>query len=315
MHFKVVGIGEVLWDLLPSGPEMGGAPANFACHARALGAQASVITRVGNDNLGWEIRRRFEHLGIADGTMQVDDKAPTGTVAVSLSGNGVPHYRISEDVAWDHMVVTPVALEAVRMANAVCFGTLAQRSEVARQTIQRLVAITPADAVRVFDVNLRQNYFSREIIEQSLHLASVLKCNDSELPVLARLFGLAGTPERLIEQFAQKFNLHLIALTRGPAGSLLFQAGEWSDCPSVPIRIVDTVGAGDAFAAALVMGILHKMQLDEMNALADEIARYVCSSAGATPPLPKTICDQFVTRQSAKSDAVELTGLPELEPK
>ena len=312
MSFKVIGIGEVLWDLLPTGPEMGGAPANFAFHARALGAHASVITRVGNDNLGRAIRLRFEEMGIANGTMQVDDDAPTGTVVVSLSGNGVPHYLIHEGVAWDCLVVTAAALEVVRKADAICFGTLAQRNEAARQAIQKLVAAAPAGAVRVLDVNLRENYFSREVIEQSLHLANVLKCNDNELPVLAGLFGLVGSPQHLIEQFAQKFNLHLIALTRGPAGSLLFQAGQWSDCPSEPIRIVDTVGAGDAFTAALVMGMLHKMKLDEINILADEVARHVCSFVGATPPMPESIRNRFATPRSAQLIPPELTRLKQI---
>ncbi len=307
MHFKVIGIGEVLWDLLPSGREMGGAPANFACHARALGADASVITRVGNDSLGWDIRRRLEQRSIANNTVQVDDKAPTGTVTVSLSGNGVPHFLIQEHVAWDRLMLTPEALHAVGEADALCFGTLAQRNESARRTIQGLVAAAPANAIRLFDVNFRQKYFSREVIEQSLRLANVLKCNDSELPILARLLGLAGSVRQQIEQLTRTFDLRLVALTRGPAGSLIFQAGEWSECPSMPIRIVDTVGAGDAFAAALVMGMLHKMQLDEINTLANELACYVCSCVGATPSLPEKFSKRFATHDHVAKVASKKT--------
>jgi fructokinase len=294
-NFKIVGIGEVLWDLLPSGRQLGGAPGNFAYHAHALGA-----TRVGADNFGHDIRQRFEQQAIANGTLQVDADAPTGTVAVTLSENGDPHYIIHENVAWDHLAVTRPALKAVREADAICFGSLAQRGEISRAAIQRLVSAVAGNSLRVFDVNLRQKYFSREVIEQSLRLANVLKLNDGELPFLATLFDLTGSTEKQIETLAQKFSLQVVALTRGPAGSLLFQKGRWSDCPSVPVKIVDTVGAGDSFTAALVMGLLNQMGLEEINLLANQVARYVCSCAGATPPLPKSICDRFV-RQPAQS--------------
>jgi fructokinase len=293
MKFKTVGIGEVLWDLLPSGSQLGGAPANFAYHTHALGASARVITRVGDDDFGRAIRQRFEEQGIADGTVQTDSMVPTGTVTVSLAGNGIPNYVIHEDVAWDEIQITPMALNAVEEADAICFGSLAQRREPSRATIQKLVAAASPNALRVFDINLRQKYFSGEIIEQSLRLANVLKLNDSELPILAKIFSLTGSIREQISQLAMKFDLQLIALTRGPAGSLLFQDGRWSDCPSVPIEVVDTVGAGDAFAAILVLGLLHKMELDDINALADEVARYVCSCTGATPELPKKFSELF----------------------
>jgi fructokinase len=151
-------------------------------------------------------------------------------------------------------------------------------------------------ALRVLDVNLRQAYFSQAVIEQSLELANVLKLNDDELPVLAQWFGLSGSTRHQLEALTQRFGLHLVALTRGAAGSLLFQAGEWSDCPSVPTSVVDTVGAGDAFAAALVLGMLSKLPLDEINMLAGEVARRVCSCAGATPPLPKHLTERFAVR-------------------
>jgi len=308
MSFKIVGIGEVLWDLLPAGPQLGGAPANFAHHAHALGAAACVATRVSNDHLGRLIIARFEELGIADGTIQVDDTAPTGTVAVALSDQGIPNYIIHENVAWDRLEVTPAAIKAVREADAICFGSLAQRGEISRASIQRLVAAAPARALRVFDINLRQKYFSREIIEHSLRLANVLKLNDGELPFLATMFDLSGSTKQQIERLVEQFSLRLVALTRGPAGSLLYQSGQWSDCPSVPIKIVDTVGAGDSFTATLVMGLLHNMELDEINTLADEVARHVCSCVGATPPLPKAICDRFAARRSNLKPVSELVG-------
>ena len=219
---------------------------------------------------------------------------------------------IRQDVAWDHLAVLLSALKVIREADAICFGSLAQRSEISRVSIQRLVAAAPATALRVFDINLRQNYFSGAVIEQSLRLANVLKLNEDELPILADLFNLAGSTRHQIERLAHQFSLHLIALTRGPAGSLLFKAGQWADCPSVPIKIVDTVGAGDSFTAALVLGLLQKKELNEVNALADEVARYVCSCTGATPPLPRSICVRFDTSHVTGKIAPELTGVPEL---
>lgn len=297
MSFNVIGVGEVLWDLLPSGPQLGGAPCNFACHARALGARAAVITRVGDDHLGKVVQERFEQIGIAGVPVQIDGRAPTGTVAVTLSGNGIPNFVINEPVAWDRIIETQAALAAAEVADAVCFGTLAQRHEPSRQTIRRIVAATPRTALRVLDINLRQNFFSLEIIERSLRLANVLKLNESELSVLSSLFALTGSIRQRMESLALQFDLRVIALTRGPAGSLLFCEGQWSDCHSMPITVVDTVGAGDAFGAALAMGLLYKFDLDEINELADETARYVCSSNGATPPLPESICDRFVAKQ------------------
>jgi fructokinase len=294
MSFKVIGIGEVLWDLLPGGPQLGGAPANFACHARALGGHAGVITRIGRDQFGREILDRFQQMGFSDAMVQTDDETPTGTVSVTLNGSGIPHYVIHENVAWDRIEFTAAAARAIGGADAICFGSLAQRNPASRAVIQKLLATAPAAAWRVFDINLRQNYFSREVIEQSLRFASVLKLNDGELPILAQFFALTGSPRQQIERLALMFGLQVVALTRGPAGSLLFQEGQWSDCPSKPIEVVDTVGAGDAFTAALVMGLLCRMPLDEINFRADAVARYVCSRAGATPPLPKELADAFV---------------------
>ena len=308
MSFKVVGIGEVLWDLLPSGPQVGGAPGNFAFHAYSLGADAAVITRVGGDNLGFEIKNRFERLGIADGTMQTDEEAPTGTVSVSLSGSGIPNFTIHEDVAWDRLAITPQALAAVEAADAVCFGSLAQRNEPSRTSIQKLVAASSSKSLRVFDINLRQNFYSTDVIRASLELANVFKLNDSELEVLARMFRLTGSVREQVEQLAREFDLHVIALTRGPSGSLLFQAGEWADQTSAPTAVVDTVGAGDAFTAALVMGLLLKRKIAEISQLADEVARYVCSCPGATPALPKAICERFANNLHPHPIPAKLTG-------
>jgi fructokinase len=299
MNSNVIGVGEVLWDLLLTGPQLGGAPANFAYHAHALGAQAQVITRVGKDDHGREIIRRFHEMGLPETGVQVDESAPTGTAKVALSGDGLAHFTIQENVAWDHIAVTPAALAAASEAHAICFGSLAQRCEASRNTIQRLVAATPPDALRVFDINMRQQFYSRPVIEQSLQRANVLKLNDDELPRLADMFRLTGSTEDQIGQLAQTFSFGLVALTRGANGSLLYQKdndkneARWSNCPSRPVKVVDTVGAGDSFTAAMVLGLLRKMDLDEINTIANEVARYVCSQPGATPALPTEFARRF----------------------
>jgi fructokinase len=302
MNSNVIGVGEVLWDLLLTGPQLGGAPANFAYHAHALGAQAQVITRVGKDDYGREIIRRFHEMGLPETDVQVDETAPTGTAKVALSGDGLAHFTIQQNVAWDCLAMTDEAAAVARRAHAICFGSLAQRCEPSRNTIQHLVAATPPDALRVFDINLRQQFYSRDLIEESLQLANVLKLNDDELPTLAAMFHLTGSAEDQIGQLAQTFRLRLVALTRGPNGSLLYQKNNdnndnnevrWSDCPSRPVKVVDTVGAGDSFTAAMVLGLLRKMDLDEINTIANEVARYVCSQPGATPSLPAEFARRF----------------------
>jgi fructokinase len=305
---KIVGVGEILWDLLLTGPKLGGAPANFAYHAHALGGEAAMITRVGNDDYGREIIRRFGDMGLPEITIQIDECAPTGTVKVELSGEGLTHYTVQQNVAWDYIAATPEALASATAAHALCFGSLAQRSSRSRHTIQRLLAATPANALRVFDINLRQHFYSLEVIKNSLESANVLKLNDDELPTLAEMFSLPGSSpcgagalarvvEAQIKHLAQTFDLQLVALTRGPNGSLLYQkknGGErWSDCKSRPVKVVDTVGAGDSFTAALVLGLLHEMDLDEINTIANEVARYVCSQPGGTPSLPAEFANRF----------------------
>ena len=289
MILRTLAIGEILWDLLPTGPQMGGAPANFAHHARALGARAGVVTRVGSDPLGRDIQRRLEELRLPLELVQVDDSAPTGTVSVELSGEGIPNYTIHERVAWDHLEPTGPALEAARGADAICFGTLAQRAEPSRCTIQHLLRQSPPAALRIFDINLRQHFYSPSVIEQSLRLANVLKLNETELPVLAAMFDLKGDLETQAAALAGMFDLAVVALTLGPQGSLLYQGGRWSRCGTRPVQVRDTVGAGDAFTAALAVGLLQKLDLDEINLAANEVARHVCSCVGATPPLPESV--------------------------
>ena len=287
MSFGVVGLGEVLWDFLPTGPQLGGAPANFAYHAAALGARAMMVTRVGDDDLGREVISRFAQMDLPQETVQVDVARPTGTVTVALDEKGVPHYTFAEDAAWDRLAVTDIALQDVRGAHAVCFGTLGQRNAFSRQTIQQLVAAAPADALKICDINLRLDFYSRKVIEESMRLADVLKMNDEELAVLVAMFSLQGDVRQQIEGLVRTFGLKVVAVTRGPSGSLIYQEGRWSELLSQPVQVVDTVGSGDAFAAALTMGLLARMTLNEVHVIAAEVARYVCSQRGATPRLPE----------------------------
>ncbi len=282
----VVGLGEVLWDLLPRGKQFGGAPANFAYHARALGARAYVVSCVGADPLGDEILGRLDSLGLNRDYVAVDAAHPTGTVSVELDAGGRPTYIIHENVAWDFLRPAPAMLSLAGAADVVCFGSLAQRSAVSRATIREFLAATGKDCLRIFDINLRQHYFDLDTITAGLSWATVLKLNDEELPVVARLLSIGGTEQEMLDTLCRRFDLRLIALTKGAQGSLLYKLGESSTQAAAAVEVADTVGAGDAFTAALSMGMLAGLGLDVINAHANRVARYVCSQHGATPPLP-----------------------------
>ncbi|HEX4121069.1 MAG TPA: carbohydrate kinase [Verrucomicrobiae bacterium] len=286
MSFNVIGIGEVLWDILPSGRQMGGAPANFAFHAGALGARSQVISRVGRDSLGEEILKRLQSLGLSTTEIQIDPARPTGTVSVELASDGQPQFTIHENVAWDNLALENNASAAVVGADAVAFGTLAQRSEMSRGTIRSLLAAARPGALRILDINLRQKYYSREIIEVSLGLANVLKLNDAELRIVGELLEIFGNVQQLMEALARRYGLRLVCLTRGAHGSLLYSDGQWADDPGELVAVKDTVGAGDAFTAAFAMELLAGKPLSAINRRANQVARYVCSCEGATPPLP-----------------------------
>jgi len=287
----IVGIGEVLWDMLPGGKQLGGAPANFAYHANALDAEGVVASRVGDDKLGGEALRRLESLGLGVSYVSTDRDRATGRVDVRLDPNGVPDYVIHDAVAWDFIPLDDRLLDLADGAEAVCFGTLAQRSAVSRETIRAFVRATRARCLRVLDINLRQKYFDGPTIRESLRYASVLKLNDSELPVVARLLGLEGGRREVIDGLLAAYPLQVIAFTRGPEGSVLYAHGRTSDHPGLRAEVVDTVGAGDAFTAALVVGLLAGHDLDRINAFANRIASYVCSQPGATPPIPGELTD------------------------
>jgi fructokinase len=286
---RIVSIGEIIWDMLPKGKQLGGAPANFICHAKSLGAEATLISRVGNDALGEESLRLFRERGFDLATIQRDETAPTSTATVKLSADGQATFTIHENVAWDFLEMTDAAVEAVSQADVICFGSLAQRATASRKAIQGLLAKSRPDALRITDINLRAPFYDAAVIEASLRAANALKLNDQELPILARQFGLDGDTRGQLQQLADRFGLGIVAYTRGSNGSLLLAHGTWSEQPGIAVNVRDTVGAGDSFTAALVMGVLHGLPLDEINRRANDVAAFVCTQDGATPKLPDSL--------------------------
>lgn len=245
-----------------------------------------MISRIGKDELGEKARETLLAKGVNTDHVQTDPDHPTGTVHVELDVRGVPGFTITEDVAWDYLTWNSELGILARRTDAVCFGSLAQRSSVSRATIQQFVAATPAPAIKVFDVNLRAPFISREIILESLELANVLKISDEELPEVAKLCGLRGSPESIITELRVRHSLDLVALTRGPKGALLAGNTQTSDFSGCSARVRDTVGAGDSFTATLIVGLLKKSDLDTINRHACEVAAFVCSQDGAVPDLP-----------------------------
>jgi fructokinase len=285
----IVGLGEVLWDVFPDGPRFGGAPANFACSASAIGGrefEIAMVSAVGTDDLGQKALQEFRNRQVDVSCLSSLDR-PTGQVLVTLDSSGQASYRFLNDTAWDHLGWSVQLQNLATRADAVCFGTLGQRSEVSRSTIRQFLAATPAHCLRVLDINLRAPYWDSLVISESLPLASVLKLNSDELPIVARLLSMDGTEVELLKSIRQKFSLRLVALTRGANGSMLLNdAGELSEIQGQPISIVDTVGAGDAFTAAITIGLLSGKSLRETHVWADQVAAFVCSQQGATPEFP-----------------------------
>lgn len=287
----IVGLGEVLWDVYPDAAHFGGAPANFACHAASLGAESWMVSSVGSDELGERAVAKLRERGVQCGHVSRDHRHATGRVLVTLNAAGQASYEFAADTAWDHLAWSDDLASLAARCDAVCFGTLGQRSPVSRETIRRFVEATPATALRVFDVNLRQRFYDAETIHASLQMASAVKLNDEELPIVGELCGLrAITPREMLIELATRFDLRLAALTRGPHGSLLIAGSAESQCPAPPTSVVDTVGAGDAFTATLVMGFLKGQSLDAINRHANAVASFVCSQKGATPELPEHLC-------------------------
>jgi fructokinase len=292
---KVAGIGELLWDILPHGKQMGGAPCNFAFHAMQAGFDTHVVSMVGEDQDGREIRKVMNQLGLDQSYVQTNQEYPTGTVTVELVGEGIPEYTIHENVAWDHIVWSGELDALAGELDAVCFGSLAQRSEVSRDTIRLFLETTRQECLRVYDINLRQSFYNRETLLQSLKLANVLKLNEDELPVLAGLLGFEGSEQEILKMLMSEFQLGLIAYTMGSQGSWLMTPDESSRCEVPKVKIADTVGAGDSFTAILLAGALNGLPLKSIHKTATEVAAFVCSRHGATPKLPRHLLDQLKT--------------------
>ena len=280
-----VGIGEILWDLLPSGKMLGGAPANFAYQLNSLGISSYPISSIGRDDLGEEIISVLKSNSLSSKYIQLNPNFDTGIVNVKLDENGKPSYKIIEDVAWDNINLTSDLVSLAKKTSAICFGSLAQRNVESQNTIQEILCETPSDCIRVFDINLRQNYYSELVIDQSLKIASVLKLNDEELPIVGSTFGFTGSDESILSQLLANYNLNLIALTKGAQGSLLFLPTTESILEPTKTKIIDTVGAGDAFTAGLVYGLLNDYDISHIHRIASNLATFVCSKNGATPRL------------------------------
>nr|WP_281384371.1 carbohydrate kinase [Pelagicoccus albus] len=278
--------------MFPNHKRLGGAPANFACHVQQLGPSAYPVSCVGADELGDEIFTHLSRLGVDTVYVTEVPDSRTGIVDVVLKF-GKPTYEIHEDVAWDHIPFTAELSELAEKLDAVCFGSLSQRSEVSKRTIQSFLGKMREGALKIFDVNLRQSYFSAGLLEDSLKLANVLKLSDEELPVLADMFELEGSVQQQLAQLADRFSLRLVAYTRGPEGSLLYTPEESDDFPGIEVQAVDTVGAGDSFTATLCVGLLLGKPLSEVNRFANEVAAYVCSQKGATPGFPLQMASKW----------------------
>lgn len=281
---KIVGLGEILWDMLPNGKQLGGAPSNFAYISALLGNEGIVASRVGPDALGNEAAAQLEKVGVTTSAIQHDPRHRTGTVQVEVDGKGQPTFQIAENVAWDFLEWTADWKRLAEQADAVCFGSLAQRGEMSRSTVRQFLAAARKDTVRVFDVNLRQAFYSRDVLAESMKVADIVKLNHEELPRVMPILGLGyrddiSSARTLIESQGLK----LICITRGDRGSLLLDRHTLDDHPGYRVRIGDTIGAGDAFTAALVYEYLQGTPLARMNETANRMGAWVASRVGAMP--------------------------------
>lgn len=295
----VVGIGEALFDCLPEGRKLGGAPANFAYHVSQFGLNGCAISAIGDDELGEEIVETFEKVDLRYVLPRVEQ--PTGTVKVTLDDKGIPQYDICLGVAWDNIPLTDEMLDIARNAEAICFGSLAQRSEISRRTIHAFLDAAPRTAMKVFDINLRQRWYTAEVIAESLNRANVLKINDEELDVVATmLLGVPTTPGKLIAEDPEKtrlvcsdliakYNLKMLILTCGAIGSYVFTEDEESYIATPKVQVADTVGAGDSFTATFVARMLQGKSIREAHENAVQVSAFVCTQNGAMPELPENL--------------------------
>lgn len=293
--YRILGIGELLWDMLPTGPQLGGAPANYSVMAGRLGNHASVISRIGQDEWGERALEVLRPFPVDCSHLQVDAGMPTGSVTVTLE-DGQPNYTILRPVAWDFFEETGSWLDAARHADAVCFGTLAQRSSQSRVTIHSLVRATRADCQRIFDVNLRAPFYNAESVRGSMRLATVLKMNDVEVPLVLELLGLP--PEASLLAAAESVlkaydRLGLVVITRGGEGSLLVNRSEYCEHAGVPVRVVDTIGAGDAFTAAMTHYLLRGASLRVLSEAGNRWGSFIASRSGAMPPIDAGVMERI----------------------
>jgi fructokinase len=286
----IVGLGEILWDVLPTGRQLGGAPANFAHAAALLGNESSIASRIGTDELGNGVISSLAKVSLSSDNLQRDTTHPTGIVNVALDHSGQANFEIAESVAWDFLEWTPGWRSLAQRADAVCFGSLAQRSPQSRSTIRKFLGATRAGAASVFDVNLRQSFYSAEVIHESLKVANIVKLNHEELPIVTSLLGIKGLNEQsMARQLCDAYNLNLVCITRGERGSLLLNRTESNEHPGFKIQVADTVGAGDAFTAGLVHEYLCNASLRQMNDLANRMGAWVSSETGAMPSPSRTL--------------------------
>lgn len=283
----IVGIGEALWDILPEGKKIGGAPANFAYHVSQFGLHSCVVSAVGDDILGKLILDNFKEKGLRTSIATVP--YPTGVVQVEIDQVGVPQYVIKENVAWDNIPFTPELEELAHNTCAVCFGSLAQRNVVSRNTINRFIDAMPQDEdnLIVFDVNLRQGFFNKEILDDSMKRCNVLKINDEELITISRMFGCPGTDlQSKCWVLLDRYDLKMLILTCGVNGSYIFTSGNMTFLATPKVEVADTVGAGDSFTAAFTSSILKGLSVAEAHRKAVEVSAFVCTQNGAMPILP-----------------------------
>ena len=294
MNNIIVGMGEALWDVLPEGKKIGGAPANFAYHVSQFGFDSRVVSAVGNDDLGDEILKVFKEKQLKHQLQTVN--YPTGTVQVTLDDNGIPCYDIKEGGAWDNIPFTDDLKRLALSTRAVCFGSLAQRNEVSRISINRFLDTMPdgEGQLKIFDINLRQGFFTKDIIRDSCQRCNVLKINDEELVAISRLFGYPGIDlQDKCWILLAKYNLKMLILTCGTNGSYVFTPGvvSFQETPKVPVA--DTVGAGDSFTATFTAALLKGKSVPEAHKLAVEVSAYVCTQSGAMPELPQVLKDKL----------------------
>lgn len=293
----VVGIGEALWDCLPEGRKIGGAPANFAYHVSQFGLNGCAVSAIGDDDLGREIVDVFASKNV-NNRLSIAP-FPTGTVQVKLDKHGIPQYDIKQNVAWDNIPFTDELATLASQTRAVCWGSLAQRNEVSRNTISKFIASMPADSLKVFDINLRQSFYTKEIIEKSFEMCDILKINDEELVVVSQMLTgkecaddmLDDEVKEICNDMIRRYGIKMLILTCGTDGSYVFSAdGGYSFQPTPRVTVADTVGAGDSFTGSFIASLLSGKSVEEAHKMAVKVSAFVCTQNGAMPTYnPNTI--------------------------